>query len=90
MKIACLERIDKLVVGKIIKALEGQEYKILITPDHPTPLASRTHTSEPVPFLISGSNFSQGDFSSYSEKSAQGSSLYFDKGTELIRHFLSN
>ncbi|MCF7871018.1 MAG: cofactor-independent phosphoglycerate mutase [Candidatus Omnitrophica bacterium] len=90
MKIACLERIDKLVVGKIIKALEGQEYKILITPDHPTPLASRTHTSEPVPFLVSGSHFSQGDFSSYSEKSAQESSLYFDKGTELIRYFLSN
>ncbi|MCF7877841.1 MAG: cofactor-independent phosphoglycerate mutase [Candidatus Omnitrophica bacterium] len=90
MKIACLERIDKLVVGKIIKALEGQEYKILITPDHPTPLSSRTHTSEPVPFLLSGSNFSQGDFSSYSEKSAQESSLYFDKGTELIRYFLSN
>ncbi|MFO8053359.1 MAG: cofactor-independent phosphoglycerate mutase [Candidatus Omnitrophota bacterium] len=88
MKIACLERIDKLVVGKIIKALEGQDYRILVTPDHPTPLAIRTHTSEPVPFLISGSNIDQGDFSSYSEKSAQASSLYFGNGTDLIRYFL--
>lgn len=88
MKIACLERIDKLVVGKIMKALEEKEYRILVTPDHPTPLASRTHTNEPVPFLISGSNFNYGEFSSYSEKAAQESSLYFNQGTDLIRHFL--
>jgi 2,3-bisphosphoglycerate-independent phosphoglycerate mutase len=88
MKIACLERIDKLVVGKITEALGGQDYRILITPDHPTPLALRTHTNEPVPFLISGSGIEAGDFSSYSEKSAQASSLYFDKGTDLIRYFL--
>ncbi|MCF7869937.1 MAG: cofactor-independent phosphoglycerate mutase [Candidatus Omnitrophica bacterium] len=88
MKIACLERIDKLVLGKINEALEGQDYRILITPDHPTPLAIRTHTNEPVPFLMSGSDIKSGDFSSYSEKSAQASSLYFDKGTDLIRYFL--
>jgi len=88
MKITCLERIDKLIVGKIMQGLEGQDYKILITPDHPTPLSCRTHTSEPVPFLISGSGFKPGEFSSYSEKSAQESSLYFDKGTDLMRYFL--
>ncbi len=88
MKITCLERIDKLVVGKIIAGMEGKEYKILITPDHPTPLSLRTHTSEPVPFLISGSNRGKGDFSYYSEKAAQESSIYFDKGSDLIRYFL--
>lgn len=88
MKIACLERIDKMVVGRIVKGLEGQDYRILVTPDHPTPISKRTHTDEPVPFLISGSGIACGGFSVYSEPEAQNSSLYFDKGVDLLKYFL--
>lgn len=88
MKVICLERIDKLVVGKIVEGLEGRDYRILIAPDHPTPLALRTHTNEPVPFLISGSGFEKGGSSSYSEAAARESSLYFSRGPDLIRYFL--
>ncbi len=88
MKITCLERIDKLVVGKIIEGLQGKAHKILITPDHPTPLVLRTHTDEPVPFLIFTSESSRESSLSYSEKTAQESSLYFDRGTDLIKYFL--
>ncbi|MCK4916993.1 MAG: cofactor-independent phosphoglycerate mutase [Candidatus Omnitrophica bacterium] len=88
MKITCLERIDKLVVRTLLEGLKGQNFKILITPDHPTPIALRTHTDEPVPFLISGSGIEKGEFSSYSEVEAQNSSLYFEKGVDLLSFFL--
>lgn len=88
MKITCLERIDKLVVGTIVEALGDQEYRILISPDHPTPVAKRTHTDEPVPFLIAGTGIAEGGFSGYCENDAARSNLYFDSGTALLKYFL--
>jgi len=88
MKITCLERIDKMVVGTIYEELKGQDFRILITPDHPTPIDQRTHTDEPVPFLISGAHIEADQFSSYSEAQAQSSSFYFDSGASLLHYFL--
>ena len=87
MKITCLERIDRMVVGTIIKGLKGKDYRILVTPDHPTPISKRTHTDEPVPFLIAGSGIESAGHNSYSEREAQSSSLYFDKGVDLLDYF---
>jgi 2,3-bisphosphoglycerate-independent phosphoglycerate mutase len=89
MKIACLERIDKMIVATIVKGLADKDFRILVTPDHPTPIALRTHTDEPVPFLIAGSKSEGADFTAYSERQAQNSSLYFDKGSDLLAHFFS-
>lgn len=86
MKIACLERIDKLVVGPILEGLKGQDFRILITPDHPTPVAKRTHTDEPVPFVIFGNGIEKGNFSAYSEPQAQNSSFYFERGSDLLKY----
>jgi 2,3-bisphosphoglycerate-independent phosphoglycerate mutase len=88
MKIICLERIDKMIVGPIVEKMKDKDFRILITPDHPTPIAKRTHTNEPVPFLICGNGIERDNFSSYSELQAQNSSLYFDKGIDLIKFFL--
>ncbi|NQT28282.1 MAG: phosphoglycerate mutase, partial [Candidatus Omnitrophica bacterium] len=84
-----LERIDKLVVGTVLKKLKDKDFRILITPDHPTPVSLRTHTDEPVPFLLSGSGIEKDDFSCYCEKEAQNSSLYFDSGVDLLKYFLT-
>ena len=89
MKITCLERIDKMVVGTIVENLKGKDFKILITPDHPTPISKRTHTNEPVPFLIYGKGVEKDEFSSYSELEAQNSPLYFDRGVDLLNYFLN-
>lgn len=88
MKITCIERIDKLVVGTIVEAMKGKDYRILITPDHPTPVSKRTHTDEPVPFLISGMGINKGNFSSYCEAEAANSSLYMESGLALMKYFL--
>lgn len=89
MKIACLERIDKFIVGTIVEGLKGKDFRILVTPDHPTPISLRTHTDEPVPFLIFGSGIDKDDLTSYSEREAQNSPLYFDKGIDLLKYFLA-
>ena len=88
MKMTCLERIDKLVVGTIVENLKDEQYRILITPDHPTPVSKRTHTDEPVPFLISGSGVKAEHFACYSENEAANSTLYFDRGDALLEYFL--
>ena len=90
MKITCIERIDKMIVGPIIKGLKDKnnKFRIIITSDHSTPIAIRTHTREPVPFLIYGEGIDTGHFSAYSELEAQNSSLYFNRGSDLIRFFL--
>lgn len=89
MKIACLERIDKMVIGTIVKNLKDTEYKILVTPDHPTPISKRTHTDEPVPFLIAGAGVQSDEAVCYSEIEAQNSTLYLGKGIGLLNYFFN-
>ncbi|MDD5069861.1 MAG: cofactor-independent phosphoglycerate mutase [Candidatus Omnitrophica bacterium] len=88
MKIICIERIDKFVVGPILKAMTTKDFRILISPDHPTPVMKRTHTNEPVPFVMFGSGIDYGGYTSYCEKEAATSKVYYDKGDELISFFL--
>lgn len=52
-KIRAIEDFDKLVVGNIMKGIKSfKEYKILLMPDHPTPIELKTHSSDPVPFVV--------------------------------------
>lgn len=51
-KINAIEEIDKKVVGEMMTALEGEEYRMMVLPDHPTPLSVRTHVADEVPFLV--------------------------------------
>lgn len=88
MKITCIERIDKLVIGTILEGLKNEKFRILICPDHPTPISKRTHTSEPVPFLIYGEGIGEEGFSRFSEAEAQNSKLFFDGGWLLLKYFI--
>ncbi len=88
MKITCIERIDKMVVGPIVEGLRDTHFRILITPDHPTPVSKRTHTQEPVPFLMAGEGIEKDAITTYSELEAQNSNLYFDSGPALLKYFL--
>lgn len=90
-KVKSIEIIDNLIVGPILKALEKYEdYKIMILPDHPTPLSLRTHTSDPVPFLIyqKTKNIKSG-IDSYDEEQALKTGLVIREGHKLMDYFLS-
>jgi 2,3-bisphosphoglycerate-independent phosphoglycerate mutase len=88
-KIKALEEIDRHIVGPLWETLRNQgEYRILVTPDHPTPLRTKTHSHGYVPFVIAGSGVSADAAQTYDEVTAGGSSLAFDEGWKLMRYFL--
>jgi 2,3-bisphosphoglycerate-independent phosphoglycerate mutase len=87
-KITAIENFDKKIVGKIAKSLEGTEdYRILVLPDHPTPISIRTHTADAVPFLMTGKNIEPDEVAVYSENAAKAGSLSLKNGSELLDHF---
>ncbi len=89
-KLAAIERFDQLVVGTILEVLKRKKnFRILVLPDHATPLSLKTHIADSVPFGIYGKDIVAGSFSGYSEKEAEKSELYFEKGYELMEYFIS-
>lgn len=89
-KIEALEKIDKLIVGPVLEKLRGYDrWRILVSPDHPTPVAVKTHTSTPVPFCMAGSDVPHVlAVDRFSERVAEQSDLHIDKGHELMEFFL--
>lgn len=85
-KVKAIELIDEKIVGPVLEALNGyDDYKVLVLPDHPTPLALRTHTSEPVPFILyQKSKHSPSSVSSYDELQAKTAGVYVEDGSTLM------
>ena len=85
-----VELIDQKVVGFLRNRLKKEqiEYKMLILPDHPTPISLKTHVSDPVPYVIYKSDESNASGLSYNEKNAKETGIYIDKGHDLMRHFI--
>ena len=89
-KIYSIEQIDKEVVGYIKGEMDkrGEDYSILIMPDHPTPLNTMTHAIDPVPYLIYRSNEVKYGAPSYTEEYAKNSGVFIENGEELMKKFL--
>jgi 2,3-bisphosphoglycerate-independent phosphoglycerate mutase len=88
-KIQSLEEIDRHIVGPLRRALQdGGEYRILVSPDHPTPLRTKTHSHGYVPLAIAGTDITSDGQTAYDEPSAAASDLCFDEGFRLMEHFL--
>lgn len=90
-KVKAIEEIDDKVLGTILRGMDSinDDYRIMILPDHPTPLSIKTHTAEAVPFMICDSRFSHSSSQrSYDEKSAQNSGVYVENGFQLMCRFL--
>ena len=88
-KVQSIERIDELV-GMVKKEMDASQeaYRLLITPDHPTPIFCRTHTVTPVPWMIYDSTCQRKALGAYSEKEAQATGLYQAEGHRLMEQFL--
>jgi 2,3-bisphosphoglycerate-independent phosphoglycerate mutase len=88
-KVKALEEIDRWVVGPLLEALaQHQQWRILVSPDHRTPLRTRAHAYGEVPFVVAGSGIKSHGQASYDEAVAAVSELAFPKGHELMRWFL--
>lgn len=88
-KVAALEAIDQHIVGPLLEALPTYgAWRILVSPDHRTPLRTRAHAHGPVPFAVAGTGVQSLGQTSYDEATAAASSLQFERGHELMPWFL--
>lgn len=91
-KVLAVERIDKNIVGLLCQELRdaGEDFAMLIMPDHPTPIETKTHSSDPIPFKIYRSNAEKGSVEVYSEKNAAKSGIFIEDGYTLLTKFINN
>lgn len=90
-KVKAIEMIDKNILGPVTEFLKSyDDFAVLVCPDHPTPLAIKTHTSNPVPYLIYYSkNPVDSKVTCFCEKQAKETGNYIAKGFTMMNHFLS-
>lgn len=90
-KVEAIESLDSKVIKVIKEEMDkaGEDYRMLIMPDHPTPIACRTHTLEPVPYLLYDSTDLQNNVWKYNEKEAGQSGNFTEKGYTLINKLFS-
>ena len=87
-KVKSIELIDELILAPILKAFENEDIRILICPDHPTPLALKTHTNAPVPYLIYDSRKKSVGTAKFDEENAEKTGKFIKVGHTLMEHFL--
>lgn len=82
-KITAIERVDAEVVSRI-RAFRPGGLRVLVMPDHPTPIAVRTHTAEPVPFLLWGPGFGANGARRFTEAEAQATGFFLAEGYNIM------
>ena len=89
-KIQSIEDLDRRLIAPIKKAMEdaGEDYRMLILPDHPTPLRIRTHSSEPVPYVLYDSTKERKTMKRYTEAEAMQSGIFEPQGYKLLEKLL--
>ena len=89
-KVLSIEYLDQRLIRPVMEAMDasGEDYKMLIMPDHPTPISIRTHTSDPVPYLIYDSTRQRKTIARYNEKEAAATGNFEPEGFRLMERFL--
>ena len=89
-KIQAIEWLDSRLLAPVKQAMDasGEDYRIMILPDHPTPLRIRTHTANPVPYIIYDSTRQRKALARYNEKEAVATGIFVAEGHKLMERFL--
>ena len=89
-KVKAMENIDAMIVGPVVQALDasGESYRILILPDHPTPIRCRTHTGDPVPYILFDSTCQRKSVAHFNEKEAAATGNYVAEGCQMINKLI--
>ena len=89
-KVKAIERLDARIIKPIVEGLEaaGEEFRLVVLPDHPTPISIRTHTSENVPYLLYDSRKEQQHDWHYNEREASQTDNFIAEGHKLIEYLL--
>ena len=88
-KILAIELIDRQILLPLVEGLKnaGEDFRILIMPDHPTPIPLRTHTADPVPYMIYDNRYNVSGCSNFTEKNAKDKGVFIDPGYTLANGF---
>ncbi|HHW20653.1 MAG TPA: cofactor-independent phosphoglycerate mutase [Thermodesulfovibrio thiophilus] len=91
LKIKSLEDIDRIVIGKILEEAPKRfnEFKILLLPDHPTPVKLKTHTPEPVPFVVYNNRKAEKKNRKFSEEIINSPDIKIEDGYRLMDFFIT-
>jgi 2,3-bisphosphoglycerate-independent phosphoglycerate mutase len=89
-KITAIEYLDSRIIAPVKTAMDesGEDYRMLILPDHPTPIRIRTHSSEPVPFILYDSRHQAKKVARYTERDAAATGVYIQDGYTLMEQFI--
>lgn len=89
-KVKAIEYIDGRALAPILDYLKGcgQDFRILIMPDHPTPIATKTHSREPVPFMIYDSRKSESGAETFTEQTAADTGIFVEHGPDIMKILL--
>lgn len=90
-KVKAIENLDSEIIKPIKEALDsaGVDYRMVVLPDHPTPICVRTHTSDPVPYMLYDSTQPVDSAYDYNEKDATASGIYMEEGHKMMEYLLS-
>lgn len=90
-KVKAIEDIDRDIVGYLVKALtnSGEPFRMLVTPDHPTPVHLMTHTGDPIPFVLYDSERRHIGPERYTEQTAKASGLFLPEGPMLMQKLIT-
>ena len=89
-KVQSIEYLDTRFIGPIMQAMEdaGEDYRMLVLPDHPTPIRIRTHSSDPVPYVLYDSTRQERKKARYTEAEAKATGTFIPHGYELLKLLL--
>lgn len=87
-KVAAIEAIDREVISRVVAYAAEAEVRVLAMPDHPTPIAIKTHVGDPVPFLIWGSGVASNGAQAFCEADAAATGLVLDPGNRVMDELL--
>lgn len=89
-KVKAIELIEERTLKPLLEFLEGcgEQYRILIMPDHPTPLCIKTHSSDPVPFMIYDSKSPKNGVETFNEKTASDTGIFVENGPDIMDKLL--
>lgn len=88
-KVKAIEEIDRQVLAPLVEYLKGKDdFRILVMPDHPTPLATKTHCSDPVPFMLYDSRKALGGVETFTEDTAAKTGVMIEHGPSVMARLL--
>ena len=82
-KVTAIELTDREIVGRI-RDWDKEALRVLVMPDHPTPIETQTHIGEPVPFMLWGAGFKANGARRFTETEARSTAVFLERGHDII------